>query len=799
MDHTGEEARAREQIAALEHENLMLRQSLAELESSLAWVLVTKARNARRKVFREGTLRGHCWRGFAWFSKTTLKHGPITAVSKAARRILNPPITTPAAACPAVLQPAPVSNLAQVSTLALPALPSGPIPIPVFTHWDQVDVSIIVPVYNHLDQTRACLDSIARLTGGEVRYEVIVVDDASSDETASVLEQSLGLVYVRNAQNLGFIGSCNRGANVARGRYVLFLNNDTVVTPGWLSALHDTFQAVPAAGLVGAKLIYPDGRLQEAGGVIWQDASGANYGHSDDPAHPRYNFVREVDYCSGACIMLPRALFHQLDGFDPHYSPAYYEDADLAFKVRHAGRKVLYQPRSQVFHFEGVSSGTDLHSGVKSYQLVNQHKFLARWRHRLQTHPTPPTRRYRIVKDHGSGKVWPEQILVIDHRELTPDRDCGSLRMWELLRALRNRGHHVTFIPENLLSHPSYRDPLQDLGVEVIRKPYYDQIDTYLREHGSEFPLIILSRAFVTARHLPSVRTYAPQARVVFDTVDLQFLREERQARIQGLTELPADLLERKAEELGLVQQADLTLVVSHDEQKRLQAECPGSEIKILPTIYPLDATARPGYRERRDMLFIGGFEHTPNVDAVLYFTREIFPRIRAELPDVVFHVIGPDPTPEIQALAGPNIVVHGHVPNVEPLFDACRLSVAPLRYGAGVKGKVNQSMALDVPVVGSTIAAEGMQLTHDHDILIADNPVDFAAEVIRLWRDQELWQHLVTHGRQNLIDHYSVQAASPRVDELLDWARSFSPAALPAGTSRPHHRLFVPQASVRL
>jgi len=135
----------------------------------------------------------------------------------------------------------------------------------------------------------------------------------------------------------------------------------------------------------------------------------------------------------------------------------------------------------------------------------------------------------------------------------------------------------------------------------------------------------------------------------------------------------------------------------------------------------------------------------------------------------------------------------------VEPLFDACRLSVAPLRYGAGVKGKVNQSMALDVPVVGSTIAAEGMQLTHDHDILIADNPVDFAAEVIRLWRDQELWQHLVTHGRQNLIDHYSVQAASPRVDELLDWARSFSPAALPAGTSRPHHRLFVPQASVRL
>ena len=777
MDHTGEQTRLRAQIASLENQNLLLKQSLAELETSLAWVLVSRARSARRKLFREGTFRGRCWSAFARFGRSTLTQGPVSACRKAGRRILGrPPVQEPIA-----------SEIQNLGAHFQSDLDPGPLPIPVFTHWSPVDVSIIIPVYNHLEQTRACLDSIARSTSPEIRYEVVVIDDASSDDTQAVLENGPGLVYLRNPQNLGFIGSCNRGASAARGAYLVFLNNDTVVTQGWLAALHETFQQIPEAGLVGAKLVYPDGRLQEAGGVIWGDASGANYGHSDDPEHPRYNFLREADYCSGACIMVPKPLFEELGGFDAHYSPAYYEDVDLAFKVRHAGHKVLYQPRARIIHHEGVSSGTNLDSGVKSFQRINQPKFRDRWQHRLKGHPTPPTSRFRIVDAHGLASPRPDHILVIDHRELTPDRDCGSLRMWELLVAFRARGHHVTFVPENLIANPPYLDNLQALGVEVIRKPYYDHINTYLREQGTDFGLIVLSRAFVTARHLWAVRQYAPQARVVFDTVDLQFLREERQARIQRLTDLPADLLDRKAEELRLVEQTDLTLVVSTEEQKRLQAECPGCTIKVLPTIYPVDHSPRPGYQQRRDFLFIGGFEHAPNADAVLYFAREIFPEIQAQLPEVVFHVVGPDPTPEILALAGPQIQVHGHVPQVEPLFDRCRLSVAPLRYGAGVKGKVNQSMALGVPVVGSPIAAEGMHLTHGHDILIASTPHEFATAVVRLWSSPDLWQQLVTHGRQNLQDHYSVQAASPRVDELLAWAGIRTQQPVNPATKGPH------------
>ena len=206
-----------------------------------------------------------------------------------------------------------------------------------------------------------------------------------------------GLRYHRNPQNLGFIGACNAGAELA-ARRVSWCSSTT--TPrcrpaGWTRCC-DTFARHPDAGLAGSKLVYPDGRLQEAGGIVFADGSGWNYGRFEDPAHPRFNFVREVDYCSGASIALRRDLFLQLGGFDSHYAPAYYEDTDLAMRVRAAGLEVRYQPASVVVHHEGISSGTDLRTGVKAYQVSNQNKFLERWRDRAgaRTGRPAPTRKW---------------------------------------------------------------------------------------------------------------------------------------------------------------------------------------------------------------------------------------------------------------------------------------------------------------------------------------------------------------------------------------------------------------------
>jgi GT2 family glycosyltransferase/glycosyltransferase involved in cell wall biosynthesis len=250
-----------------------------------------------------------------------------------------------------------------------PAIP-GP-----FTHFEHPDVSIVIPVYNNWAYTTACLSSLLRVKNS-YSFEVIVVDDQSSDVSQERLQSIDGLVYLRNEQNLGFVASCNRGAQQARGEYLVLLNNDTQVTDGWLDELIDTFDMEPGIGMVGSRLVYPNGKQQESGGIIFNDASGWNYGREDVAERPEYHFVREVDYCSGACIALKTRYFNDLGGLDERYSPAYYEDTDLAFKVRESGKKVMLQPWSVVIHHEGVTSGTDTSSGTKRYQLINQEKFL---------------------------------------------------------------------------------------------------------------------------------------------------------------------------------------------------------------------------------------------------------------------------------------------------------------------------------------------------------------------------------------------------------------------------------------
>lgn len=641
---------------------------------------------------------------------------------------------------------------------------------PVFKTLDQVEVSIVIPVYNHCMDTFACLDSIAR-HAGPTPFEVIVVDDCSSDMTPEMLARVQGLVVVRNEENQGFIGSCNRGAAAARGKYLLFLNNDTEVTPGWVEALVQTFRDFPGTGIAGGKLVYPDGRLQEAGGVIWRDASGWNYGKFEKPDHPRYNYAREADYCSGACLMIPQELFQSLGGFDTHYRPAYYEDTDLAFKVRHAGLKVMYQPLAEVIHYEGLSSGTSLASGVKAHQVVNQVKFRERWAERLARHPQPDGLPMRVLYPHGSAGTAPGQIMVIDHRLPTPDRDAGSVRMFEMLKAMRRMGHHVTFVPDNLLIAEPYVSNLRRIGVEVVHYPFYSTVAGYLKQHGHEYDMVVISRADVAEAHLTTVKRLAPKAKVVFDTVDLHYLRQEREALLHNDRKLKLAAAERKHQELRLMRRSDLTIVVSPVEKMMLEKERPTPQVQVIPTIIDIDDQPPAGLAKRRNIVFIGGFEHPPNVDAVLYFAREVLPLVRRRVPGVVFDVIGPDAPAEVRKLASETVRIHGFVEDVKPLFETARLSVAPIRFGAGVKGKVNMSMALGVPAVVTSVAAEGMFLTHEHSAMIANDPQAFADSVARLLESDELWQHVSAEGLRSVRDHFSIEAATRQIEALLAWA----------------------------
>ncbi len=653
------------------------------------------------------------------------------------------------------LRPVPAS---QRPALYLPAAaPFTPFAVPAA---DAPRASLVIPVFNQFAHTMACLRAIAAHPP-QAAIELIVIDDGSSDDTQACLQQVTGLRYHRRAHNGGFIAACNDGAALARGKVVVFLNNDTLPQPGWLDTLLGTFDSNPGTGLVGAQLVYPDGRLQEAGGIVFADGNASNYGRFESPDHPRYSFVREADYCSGAAIALPRAVFEQLGGFDSRYAPAYFEDTDLAFAVRASGLKVLYQPAARVVHLEGVTAGTQLDHGVKAYQVRNREVFASKWASVLAQYSSNSTATDAL----GVGQ---KTVLIIDTTTPRPDRDSASLRLVNVMRVLREEGAHVVFLPADGGHDGAYTRALQQLGVEVWYPPFVRHVPAWLRAQGSRFDTVVACRHYVMRELLPLLRQHAPRARIVFDTVDLHYLRERRGAQVSGDAAQTRDAERTRALELDLIARVDATLVVSDVERALLAQDAPQANVEILSNLHQLAGTGLP-FAQRHDLVFVGGFRHPPNVDAVQWFVTEVFPRIRARLPDVRFHCIGSDVPAAIAALAEqPGVEIHGYVADLAPYMDGARIAVAPLRFGAGVKGKINLSMAHGQPVVATSCACEGMYLDDGDNVLVADEADAFADAVVRLYDDASLWQRLVDNGRINLQQHFSLDAGRDVVRRVL-------------------------------
>ncbi len=723
-----------------------------EILASSSWRLTRPLRYARRLC---GNLVGRLRFRLARIASlrhrlaSSLRRRGLAGTLARIRQEYAPPVPSAVLDVPAV--PADDQPLPDTGDLVLPS-PSAP------------RASVIVPVYNHLQHTLTCLRSLAEHPQ-RTPFEVIVVDDCSQDASADLLPRIAGLRYQRNRENLGFIGACNAGGVSARGEYLVFLNNDTAVQSGWLDALVDTFARHPGAGLVGAKLVYPDGRLQEAGGIVFDDASGWNYGRFDDPADPRYNYLREADYCSGAAIAVPAELFHAFGGFDPHYAPAYYEDTDLAMKVHQAGHRVLYQPASVVVHFEGISSGTDTSSGIKAYQVVNRDKFLARWREALVRHPAPPPATpIEIAREHRARR----RVLVIDATTPQPDQDSGSVRMVNLLRLMVEEGCAVTFFADNRAFVPGYSDALQQLGVEVLWHPWLSDPPGWFAAHGARFDAVILSRHYIAGSYIDLVRRHCPRATLVFDTVDLHYLLEQRAAELAGRDDLARAAADTRRQELDVIARSDVTLVVSPVEQTLLATDAPGARVEVLSNVHEVFGSRR-SFAERRDLMFIGGFQHPPNIDAATWFVDSVWPLIRARDATLRFHLIGSKATDEVRALGQrEGVIFQGFVEDIEPFLDGCRLAVAPLRYGAGVKGKVNMSMSYGQPVVATPIAVEGMHLVAGEDVLVAQTPEDFADAVLRLHADEALWNSLSARGVANVERHFGFDSARAVLRELL-------------------------------
>jgi O-antigen biosynthesis protein len=636
------------------------------------------------------------------------------------------------------------------------------------------DVSIIIPVYGQIAYTLNCLDSLLRHT---TRYtaEIIIIDDCSPDETGVVLPGLPQIRYHRQPRNGGFINSCNTGGALARGQYVVMLNNDTRVVDGWLDALIGSFVQFPRAGLVGSKMLYADGSLQEAGGIIWRDGSAWNYGRNDDPNRPHYAYARQVDYVSGCSIALRRADWDTLGGFDAHYHPAYCEDADLCLRVAASGAEIWFQPQSRVIHYEGKTSGTDTSSGVKSYQVLNTKKLFLRWRDRLVAHRPNGEAPY-FEKDRSARK----RMLVIDASAPTPDQDAGSLQTVLGLQSCRALGYAASFVPEdNFLFQPGYTTDLQAAGVECVYAPYEFGMEAYLRRHGRLFDVIMVYRVTVLAKIARLIRAHAPQAALLYHVADLHFLRMERQAALEQDPGLLAQAAGMREQELKLAQTADCTITHSQFEAGLLAELVPDAAVCTWPLMYPVHGTER-GFADRRDVVFLGGYRHSPNIDAVLHFCQDIMPGLRSAEPGLRFIAAGANPTEEVISQAAIDVEVTGQVADLRTVLDRARVFVCPLRAGAGVKGKIMTALAYGIPVVSTTIGIEGSGLEPGRHVLLADDAESFMRQTLRLYRDPDLWQRLSQAGLQLMADEFSPECGATFLGAAIDlaWAKKLGVAA---------------------
>ena len=630
------------------------------------------------------------------------------------------------------------------------------------------EISIIIPIYDQIDYTLNCLRSIMKQDTSH-SFEVILMDDCSPDLNNQSLRKISNIKYYRNETNLGFLRNCNRGVEFARGKFVVFLNNDTRVDPNWLQELRLTFDDHENVGLVGSKLIYPDGRLQEAGAIVWKDGSAWNWGRLKDPDHPQFNYMRDVDYVSGASIMIDTDLFRNLGCFDERYTNAYYEDVDLCFSVRAADKRVLYQPKSIVIHYEGISSGTDETQGVKQYQVINGKIFYSKWENVLRNKFIAGTN--SIIASDSSPKG---HILLVDECTPTPDRDAGSLLMLNFIKILAKLGYRVHFIPlSNWAYFDRYTDTLQKMGVKCIYAPYHSNFKKYLIENEGLFDHVILTRVGVAYKTIKYVKRYCPTAKVIFYTIDLHFLREQRGAALSNDPAQKRIALETKRQELSIIDQSDVTIVLSDTELKCLQ-QLGKEKLAILPLICDMKKRTRIPFSERCGVLFIGGYMHKPNVDAVKWLVDQIWPHVRRltveqNLDPIKLHIYGSDMPEHFSDFACLDIEVHGYVDDLVSTFNKILLSVSPLRYGAGLKGKIATSFEHGVPTVGTNIAFEGMPSPGLENIRVAyDDPTLIARELVALYHNPERWEQISKDGYDYVSSHFSIPVVSKQLEAIL-------------------------------
>ncbi|WP_415329122.1 glycosyltransferase [Chryseobacterium sp. MMS23-Vi53] len=644
-----------------------------------------------------------------------------------------------------------------------------------FTAEPNPEVSIIIPVYNQIRYTLNCLYTIEQ-HDKNVSKEIIIINDNSSDDTLEYLKKIPGIVIIDNSENLGFLRNINKGIQTAKGKYVYLLNNDVEVQENYLSSLLDVFKLKENVGAVGSKMVFADNTLQEAGCLIFKDTEIVNLGRCEAIDTPKYNFLRKVDYCSGCSLLLKRTSEHgNLNLLDEAFLPAYYEETDLCQRLKYEQNlDIYYQPNSEIVHFENISyTGKD--NGKELLLQKNRETFMSRWNQYFTNE-----RFFDKDKRNNINAFYKKpNILILEENMPMPDKDSGSRRFLEIVKILQKNNHRIILAVQKVNETDDvYVKFFRSLGVEVCQD-YVNAQNNMVKVHEQVEEAIHYIDVIWIFRPLgfdfwyKKVKNKIAGKKIIYDMVDLHYLRMERENKYIEVTKSRKKEMKffLEKEYFGM-EKADAVISIS-DEEKKIVSEqgIKNEKIFTVSNIHEPVISENIEFSKRQGLLFIGGFYHMPNMDAVKFLYESIMPLVWAKDDSIKINILGPNFPDEIKdKYNSDKFQILGYQKSVDFWFENARIFVAPLRYGAGVKGKIGQALEFGLPVVTTTIGAEGMDLEEGKTALVSDeDPQNFADKILDLYHNENLWQTL--HKNSSLpLEKFSIGYQEKNIKNLLNY-----------------------------
>jgi O-antigen biosynthesis protein len=623
-----------------------------------------------------------------------------------------------------------------------PPVPGGPIEL---DRPPDPRVSVVVVAWKQDVLLGRCLRSLASHQSS-VPFETIVVLNGASDPVRRLVADELsGAVVVDSPTNLGFAGGNQHGAAIARGEHLVLLNDDATVLPGWLDHLvlaADADDAVDV-GAVASTVVDADFRVQEAGGVIWSDGTTSVLGRGGSVDDALRAGRRTVDYASACSLLVRRSAWDDVGGLDEGFAPAYYEDVDLCLALRRAGHRVVVEPRSMVVHDESASST----SSFKHFMFRRNHeRIVDRWATELAHQPDRASLGDDAVERAGRRldlRSGLPSVLVIDDRAPRPSGGAGYARMLDTLLELHGAPGVRLVFGAGLHRDRAAEVALAALGIPVV----VESLDEHLADPDTHYDLVLLSRPENAERYAGLVRAHHPDAALVYDAEALFHRRLALQAELTDHDDERAAVTERarrfESFESRLRELCDHVISLSTDEAAWFEASPGTGTVSYVPPVAHAWDLAPADWHRRRNAVFVAGWlagAESPNGDALRWLHDAVLPAALAESPGLQIGVTGGALPGDLRELVGAGIASLGDVDDLDALYASARVAVAPVRYGAGVKIKVVEAIQAGVPVVTTTVGAEGLPGELRDLLVVTDDGEEMGREIARLCTDRAVW-----------------------------------------------------------